>query len=223
METSLDPRKTQALYLLLAGETYAFIAKTLGVHPKTIRRWTDEPAFAEELKMETQALNTFLRTHGMAQATMNVEKGTEATRFLTHVMTADGAPLHARMRAAQQLMNSSYKFIVHSQKMDQAEQARPINGLREVNAERQAKQEMKSAYKVEAAEAAKVVTDSTPVPNVPIVPAVPAIPTDPASPELLRGAWRSNSKPPSRSAAWRGTGSTVLPVRRECNHPTIPR
>src|SRR5262249_21156479 len=102
MET-FDARKTQALYMILAGETYTFIAKTIKVCPKTIRRWLDEPEFAAEIKKESEALGTLARAQGLALSSYNVDTGFKGARFLEHVLNADGAALTVRMRAASQL------------------------------------------------------------------------------------------------------------------------
>src|SRR6185295_16165576 len=122
MET-LEPRKVQALFMMLAGETYVFIAKTLGVHPRTVRRWMDEPEFSAQLKMEYDSLANIIRTQHRVQTLKSGEMSLEASRFLHHVMTAEGSPLPSRMRAAGQLMNYSFKQMVHAQKMDKEEWA----------------------------------------------------------------------------------------------------
>ena len=131
METELEPRKLQAVFMLLAGETHTFIAKALGVTARTVRRWIEDPEFSAQLKREYDSLSNIIRTHHRVQTLKSGEMSLEATRFLHHVMTAEGSPLPSRMRAAGQLMNYSFKQMVHAQKMDKEEWATPIKGLRE--------------------------------------------------------------------------------------------
>jgi len=149
---------------MLAGETYVFIAKTLGVHPRTVRRWMDEPEFSAQLKMEYDSLAKIIRTQHHVQTLKSGEMSLEASRFLHHVMTADGSALPARMRAAGQLMNYSFKQMVHAQKTDKEGWATPIKGLREHHVERQVNREVKAALKAEAATPEPAQSGQSPAP-----------------------------------------------------------
>src|SRR5258708_38236849 len=104
-----DSRKTQAIFMLLAGETYVTVAKTVGVCSKTVRRWVDEPEFAAELERESLAVLSVARAQSRVQIGLTVERGLVATRFLSQLMNTDEVPLNMRKQAAGQLMNTSIK------------------------------------------------------------------------------------------------------------------
>jgi hypothetical protein len=154
MET-LDARKTQALFMMLAGETYVFIAKTLNVSSRTVRRWAQEPQFAATLKEESDALASITRAQTLVLTNYNVERGIAASRFLDHVMNADGAALTTRMRAAGQLANISFKSTAFAYKNLQEHDAKPDTGFQDYSAKHEAKSETRQALKEEAAAAVK--------------------------------------------------------------------
>jgi hypothetical protein len=154
MET-LDARKTQALFMMLAGETYVFIAKTLNVSSRTVRRWAQEPQFAATLKEESDALASITRAQTLVLTNYNVERGIAASRFLDHVMNADQASLTTRMRAAGQLASISFRSTAFAYKNLQEHDAKPDTGFQDYSAQHQAKSETKQALKEEAATIAK--------------------------------------------------------------------
>src|SRR5882724_8136060 len=98
MET-LDARKIEALHMMLAGETFVYIADTLEVCTRTVRRWTEEPLFAATLKRESEALNSVTRAQSLVLNHYNVDSGLYATRFLNNLMVDSEAPLPVRLRA----------------------------------------------------------------------------------------------------------------------------
>jgi hypothetical protein len=168
METELEPRKLQAIYMLIAGETHTLIAKTVGVNPRTVRRWMEEPEFSAQLKREYDSLSNIIRTHHRVQMLKSGEMSLEALRILHHVMTAEGSALTARMRAAGQIMNYSFKQIVHAQKMDKEEWATPIKGLHESTVEHETKREIKQAEKARAVSANAQTDPQQPAPAEPV-------------------------------------------------------
>jgi hypothetical protein len=120
MET-LDARQTQALFMILAGETYTYIADELDVSERTVRRWAKEPAFRAALRQEIDGVAEIdrLQTHVLLR--QYVEKGLDAAQLLHFVQNTERYPLRERMHAAGQLMNHAFKTAVYIQKQPEPE------------------------------------------------------------------------------------------------------
>jgi hypothetical protein len=62
-----DPRKLRAIYLLLACHTQADAAEAVGVDPKTVGRWLQEPDMKHEFAVQLTALSAEMWARLLAQ------------------------------------------------------------------------------------------------------------------------------------------------------------
>lgn len=158
MDTT-DARKTQALFMILAGHTYVAIAKAVGVCSRTVRRWAEEPEFARAVKKESEGVANITRAHLLVLMGRMVEKGLAATDFLDQIQKTDEAPIALRMRAAGQLINNSYKVAALSIKREDAKDAKREKQAEAENDLREAVVEVESESGHEGGQAAPAASE----------------------------------------------------------------
>jgi hypothetical protein len=108
MESS-EIKKAQAIAMMIEGHTQAHIADQLSVDPRTIRRWSKEPAFAAALKEERECAITLATAHAAAAVMTDIEQGQVSKRLLVKIRDNPDASLTTRMRAAGILMSQAFK------------------------------------------------------------------------------------------------------------------
>jgi hypothetical protein len=64
----LTERQRRAIGLLVAGKTQAAVAQELGVNPRTIWEWKQDPAFVAALKAEIEAIREAMQARVLALA-----------------------------------------------------------------------------------------------------------------------------------------------------------
>jgi hypothetical protein len=97
-------RKQRAILALLQHLTQEKAAAAVGVHPVTLWRWQQEPAFQEELRQARRAV--FMQSMGNLQQLCGAAVG-----LLAHMIQDNLAPAGSRVRAAETVVKLSQNVL----------------------------------------------------------------------------------------------------------------
>jgi len=101
--TVLTGRRLRALELLAEGLSTTEVAAQVGVHPRTIRKWRSDPAFAEALEEATR--ETLRRTRQRLAALAH-----HACEALHEVLHSADAPPSVKVSSARAVLEYLAKF-----------------------------------------------------------------------------------------------------------------
>jgi len=81
--SSLNDKKAAAIEFLLLGRSFSACARALGIDPRTLYRWRQEDAFAEELKRRRQEIwgEAGDRIRAMVNPSLDVMEENLAARY----------------------------------------------------------------------------------------------------------------------------------------------
>ena len=100
---TLTGRRLRALELLAQGLSTTEVAAQVGVHPRTIRKWRSDPAFAEALEEATR--ETLRRTRQRLAALAH-----HACEALHGVLRSTDAPPSVKVSSARAVLDYLAKF-----------------------------------------------------------------------------------------------------------------
>jgi len=104
LKPQIDPKQEAAILALLSSKNVEEAARVVGVTPRTLYRWLNEPEFAAAYRAA--------RRQAYGQSISRLQQGsTAAATTLLKVMVDIATPPSTRVRAAEAVLNHAAKAI----------------------------------------------------------------------------------------------------------------